>query len=330
MPHRLGNLEPTLLQRATRSRQIQIASALIGLLLCLTMLPMSATHAHPVAAVETSGPPTTANRVDTFGRTAPPNAPVVPAAQPSPNVLEQQLNAPEQALNSLKLFLMVTVLSVAPAVLLMTTSFLRISVVLGLLRQALGTQQNPSNQVIGALALFMSALIMTPTWSTVYEEAIVPYSEKEISGEHAWEVARSSLVNFMGRQIDKAGNSEDVWLFYDRLPENLRKPQAVDEPSYFATNDQNGSTTTALSYHDIPLQALLPAFMISELKTAFLIGFIIFLPFLVLDIVISSVTNAMGMMMLPPTTISLPFKIMLFVLVDGWHLIIGMLLESFG
>jgi flagellar biosynthetic protein FliP len=225
---------------------------------------------------------------------------------------------------------MVTVLSVAPAVLLMTTSFLRISVVLGLLRQALGTQQNPSNQVIGALALFMSALIMTPTWTTVYEEAIVPYSEKEISGEHAWEVARSSLVNFMGRQIDKAGNSEDVWLFYDHLPENVRKPQAGDEPSYFAANDQNGTATTALSYHDIPMQALLPAFMISELKTAFLIGFIIFLPFLVLDIVISSVTNAMGMMMLPPTTISLPFKIMLFVLVDGWHLIIGMLLESFG
>jgi flagellar biosynthetic protein FliP len=134
----------------------------------------------------------------------------------------------------------------------------------------------------------------------------------------------------MGRQIDKAGNSEDVWLFYDHLPENVRQPQEGDKPSYFAAHNQNETVTTALSYHDIPMQALLPAFMISELKTAFLIGFIIFLPFLVLDIVISSVTNAMGMMMLPPTTISLPFKIMLFVLVDGWHLIIGMLLESFG
>ena len=169
---------------------------------------------------------------------------------------------------------------------------------------------------------------MTPTWTAVYEEAIVPYSEKEISGEHAWEIARNSLVDFMGRQIDKAGNSEDVWLFYDHLPETARTPHTSD-PSYFAADAQNGITTTALSYHDIPMQALLPAFMISELKTAFLIGFIIFLPFLVLDIVISSVTNAMGMMMLPPTTISLPFKIMLFVLVDGWHLIIGMLLESF-
>ena len=323
MPHQLENFESTLPQRATRSLRIQLASALAGLLLCLTILPMSAIHAYPIEA-ETS------NSVEPVDNSTPPNAVVAPAAQPSVNVLEQQLNSPEQALSSLKLFLMVTVLSVAPAVLLMTTSFLRISVVLGLLRQALGTQQNPSNQVIGALALFMSALIMTPTWTTVYEEAIVPYSDKEISGEYAWEVARSSLVNFMGRQIDRAGNSEDVWLFYDHLPENARKSQTGNEPSYFAASNQSGSATTALSYHDIPMQALLPAFMISELKTAFLIGFIIFLPFLVLDIVISSVTNAMGMMMLPPTTISLPFKIMLFVLVDGWHLIIGMLLESFG
>lgn len=328
MPQPLGNLEPTLLQRATRSRRIQLASALTGLLLCLPMLPLSTIHAHPAAVVETDDSWETANPVDTIGHSGSPNATVTLTAESSPNVLEQQLNSPEQALSSLKLFLMVTVLSVAPAVLLMTTSFLRISVVLGLLRQALGTQQNPSNQVIGALALFMSALIMTPTWTAVYEEAIVPYSEKEISGEHAWEIARSSLVDFMGRQIDKAGNSEDVWLFYDHLPENARNQQAGD-PSYFAADAQNEITPTALSYHDIPMQALLPAFMISELKTAFLIGFIIFLPFLVLDIVISSVTNAMGMMMLPPTTISLPFKIMLFVLVDGWHLIIGMLLESF-
>ena len=325
MPQPPGNLEPTLLQRATRSRRIQLASTLTGLLLCLPMLPLSTIHAYPAAVVETD---VSWETVDTIGHSGSPNATVTPTAESSPNVLEQQLNSPEQALSSLKLFLMVTVLSVAPAVLLMTTSFLRISVVLGLLRQALGTQQNPSNQVIGALALFMSALIMTPTWTAVYEEAIVPYSEKEISGEHAWEIARTSLVDFMGRQIDKAGNSEDVWLFYDHLPETARNSRS-DGPSYFAADAQNGITTTPLSYHDIPMQALLPAFMISELKTAFLIGFIIFLPFLVLDIVISSVTNAMGMMMLPPTTISLPFKIMLFVLVDGWHLIIGMLLESF-
>ena len=299
MSNQLGNLEPTLLPRATRSRRMQAASVLTGLLLCLAMLPMSVTHAQPVATVETNDPPQATNSVQTVDH----NAPVASATHMNSDVLEQQLSSPDQALSSLKLFLMVTVLSVAPAVLLMTTSFLRISVVLGLLRQALGTQQNPSNQVMGALALFMSTLIMTPTWTTVYEQAILPYSDKEISGELAWEVARSSLVDFM---------------------------HASAEPSYFAANDQDPITTTALSYHDIPLQALLPAFMISELKTAFLIGFIIFLPFLVLDIIISSMTNAMGMMMLPPTTISLPFKIMLFVLVDGWHLIIGMLLESFG
>ncbi|MEC7564056.1 MAG: flagellar type III secretion system pore protein FliP [Planctomycetota bacterium] len=238
--------------------------------------------------------------------------------------LAEKLDSPDQAMNSLKLFLMVTILSVAPAILLMTTSFLRISIVLGLLRQALGTQQNPSNQVIGALALFISALIMAPTWTTVYEEAIVPYSEKQISGDQAWTTARYELVQFMGTQIDKAGNSDDVWLFYDHLPETAKHPAGA---SYWAASPEAASP---LSYHDIPMQALLPAFMISELKTAFLIGFMIFLPFLVLDIVISSVTNAMGMMMLPPTTISLPFKIMLFVLVDGWHLIVGMLLESFG
>lgn len=322
MPQPLGNFEPTLLQRATRSRRIQLVSVLTGLLVCLPVLPLSTIHANPVSVDETD------NSLETADHSGSPNATTTPPAESNLNVLEQQLNSPEQALSSLKLFLMVTVLSVAPAVLLMTTSFLRISVVLGLLRQALGTQQNPSNQVIGALALFMSALIMTPTWTAVYEEAIVPYSEKEISGEHAWEIARSSLVEFMGRQIDKAGNSEDVWLFYDHMPETARNPQSGD-PSYFAVDAPNGSTTAALSYHDIPMQALLPAFMISELKTAFLIGFIVFLPFLVLDIVISSVTNAMGMMMLPPTTISLPFKIMLFVLVDGWHLIIGMLLDSF-
>ncbi|MDC0574766.1 hypothetical protein OAO39_02430, partial [Pirellulaceae bacterium] len=172
MPESLGNLGPTLLQRAARSRRIQLASALTGLLLCLPMLPLSTIHAHPAAIVETDVSWETANPVDAIGHSGSPNATVTPTAESSPNVLEQQLNSPEQALSSLKLFLMVTVLSVAPAVLLMTTSFLRISVVLGLLRQALGTQQNPSNQVIGALALFMSALIMTPTWTTVYEEAI--------------------------------------------------------------------------------------------------------------------------------------------------------------
>ena len=233
-----------------------------------------------------------------------------------------ELESPEQAMSSLKLFAMVTLLSTAPAMLLMTTSFLRISIVLSLLRQALGTQQNPSNQVIAALALFMSALVMAPTWNTVYYEAIVPYSNQEITGNHAWDISRASLVTFMGTQIDNTGNTDDVWLFYDYLPQ----PEAENQPSYMATNS---SAQTPTSYHQIPLQALLPAFMISELKTAFLIGFLVFLPFLVIDLVVSATTNSMGMMMLPPTTVSLPFKLMLFVMVDGWHLLVGTLLDSF-
>tara|TARA_B100000945_G_scaffold303524_1_gene288150 strand:+ start:1538 stop:2389 length:852 start_codon:yes stop_codon:yes gene_type:complete len=235
----------------------------------------------------------------------------------------EQLNSPDQAINSLKLFGMITLLSTAPAMLLMTTSFLRISIVLSLLRQALGTQQNPSNQMIASLALFMSALIMAPTWQTVYQNAIVPFSNQEIGAEEAWKISRASLVTFMGTQIDNTGNTDDVWLFYDYLPQSDEPSQ----PSYLAASQ---SSLTPTSYHEIPLQALLPAFMISELKTAFLIGFLVFLPFLVIDLVVSATTNSMGMMMLPPTTVSLPFKLMLFVMVDGWHLLVGTLLESFA
>jgi flagellar biosynthesis protein FliP len=255
---------------------------------------------------------------------------LAPATQATEDLTSsiEQFNSPDQALSSLKLFAMVTLLSTAPAMLLMTTSFLRISIVLSLLRQALGTQQNPSNQAIASLALFMSALIMAPTWQTVYQKAIVPYSNQEISGEQAWEISRGSLVTFMGTQIDNTGNTDDVWLFYDYLPKPDELPVTAEpaKPSYLAAS-QNPVTPT--SYHDIPLQALLPAFMTSELKTAFLIGFLVFLPFLVIDLVVSATTNSMGMMMLPPTTVSLPFKLMLFVMVDGWHLLVGTLLESF-
>ena len=256
---------------------------------------------------------------------------IVPATEATDELTSsiEQFNSPDQAMSSLKLFAMVTLLSTAPAMLLMTTSFLRISIVLSLLRQALGTQQNPSNQAIASLALFMSALIMAPTWQTVYQKAVVPYSNQEISGEQAWEISRGTLVTFMGTQIDNTGNTDDVWLFYDYLPKSDELPATAEKskPSYLAVS-QNSVTPT--SYHDIPLQALLPAFMTSELKTAFLIGFLVFLPFLVIDLVVSATTNSMGMMMLPPTTVSLPFKLMLFVMVDGWHLLAGTLLESFA
>ncbi|MBB76978.1 MAG: flagellar biosynthetic protein FliP [Planctomycetaceae bacterium] len=217
---------------------------------------------------------------------------------------------PENFQSSLRVFLSVTVLSLAPGILLMCTSFVRIAVVLGLLRQALGAQQFPSNQVVTSLALFMTLAIMSPVWKRVYEDAIVPYTDPHtpLSWEEAWQRGAEPVRDFMSRQIDAAGNHEDVHLFCQYLPAENAEPQ---------------------TFADVPLQALLPAFMLSELKTAFLIGFQVYLPFLVLDIVVASVTVSMGMLMLPPVIVSLPFKILLFVLVDGWHLVVQMLLESF-
>ncbi len=219
----------------------------------------------------------------------------------------EQWTSPEGLSSTIQVMLLLTVLSLAPAVLLMTTCFVRIVVVLGLLRQALGTQQLPPSQVITALALFITLLIMAPVWKSVYHEAIVPYTEKQITLEQAWDAGVQPVRRFMSMQIERTGNSEDVWLFLSYLPEH----------------------PTPASYDDVPLEALLPAFMLSELKTAFLIGFQIYLPFLILDMVIAAVMVSMGMLMLPPVLISLPFKILLFVLVDGWHLIVGMLMESF-
>ncbi|MEX2173308.1 MAG: flagellar type III secretion system pore protein FliP [Pirellulaceae bacterium] len=221
--------------------------------------------------------------------------------------------SPQRLSSTLQVMLLLTVLSLAPAILLMTTSFVRITVVLGLLRQALGTQQLPPSQVITALAMFMTLVVMTPTWNEVYSVSIRPYSRGEIADpETAWNLGAEPLKRFMSRQIELAGNRDDVWLFYDYLPEAQRGA----EPPEF--------------YHEVPLQALLPAFMLSELKVSFLIGFQIYLPFLILDLVVSSVTISMGMMMLPPVMISLPLKLLLFVLVDGWTLVVAMLLESFG
>lgn len=223
------------------------------------------------------------------------------------------LTSPEGLSGTLQIMLLLTVISLAPAILLMTTSFVRILVVLGLLRQALGTQQLPPNQVITSLSLFMTLLIMTPVWKQVYDESIQPYTDPdvEMSLDDAWEAGVQPVRRFMSQQIELAGNSDDVWLFYEYMGPSEGTPPPE-------------------TYDDVPIQVLLPAFMLSELKTAFLIGFQIYLPFLILDIVIASVTISMGMLMLPPVMISLPFKILLFVLVDGWHLVVGMLLESFA
>jgi flagellar biosynthesis protein FliP len=220
---------------------------------------------------------------------------------------------PERLSSTLQVMLLLTVLSLAPAILMMTTSFVRIVVVLGLLRQAIGAQQLPPSQVITTLALFMTLLVMGPTWTETYNHSIRPYSRGEITDpEAAWNLGVVPIKRFMSRQIDLADNSDDVWLFYEYLPVTQRSAQPPE------------------TYDDVPLVVLLPAYMLSELKVAFLIGFQIYLPFLILDLVVSSVTISMGMMMLPPVMISLPLKLLLFVLVDGWTLVVGMLLESFG
>jgi flagellar biosynthesis protein FliP len=222
----------------------------------------------------------------------------------------ERWTSPEGLSSTLQVLILLTVISLAPAALLMTTCFVRIMVVLGLLRQALGTQQLPPSQVITSIGLFMTLLIMSPVWKQVYDGAVKPYTDRKIGLEQAWTAGVKPVRRFMSAQIERTGNSNDVWLFYKYLPNHA------------------GSATPA-SYDDVPLQALLPAFMLSELKTSFLIGFQIYLPFLVLDIVVASVMIAMGMLMLPPVLVSLPFKLLLFVLVDGWHLIVGMLLDSF-
>ena len=225
---------------------------------------------------------------------------------PVQNLLQdgpQQWTSPEGLSSALQVVLVLTVLSLAPATQDAAKAVERL--------QALGTQQLPPSQVITSLAIFMTLLIMTPVWKDVYDHAIEPYTDphSDMTMEEAWQAGALPIKRFMARQIEAAGNTDDVHLFYRYLPPDTSAPKTFD---------------------DVPLQVLLPAYMLSELKIAFLIGFQIYLPFLILDIVVASVTISMGMLMLPPVMISLPFKLMLFVLVDGWRLVVGMLLESFG
>lgn len=291
----------------TSSARGWLAWMLIGMV-CLTLFqPVAAQDAAP-STQATAAPATPSPGFIDFdsGRTPAPDF-----LRAGPDVW----TSPEGLSSALQIMLLLTVLSMAPAILLMTTSFVRIIVVLGLLRQALGIQQLPPSQVITSIAMFMTLLIMTPVWTEVYQQSIQPYTDPaiEMSLDEAWDAGTRPVRRFMSRQIMIAKNDDDIWLFYDYLP---AASQTMSEE--------------ASDYADVPLQVLLPAFMLSELKTAFLIGFQIYLPFLILDIVVASVTISMGMLMLPPVMISLPFKLLLFVLVDGWRLVIGMLLESFA
>jgi flagellar biosynthetic protein FliP len=213
---------------------------------------------------------------------------------------------------TLKIFVILTVLTLAPSIVVMTTCFTRIVVVLAFLRQAVGTSNLPPSQVITALALFMTLMIMSPTWGKVNRQAIQPYLNNEpgMTQAKALESAASTMRAFMYRQIARAGNEEDVYLF-------LEYQQQREIP-----------VSEQVRLKDVPLATIIPAFMLSELKIAFIMGFRVYLPFLVIDMVIASILISMGMLMLPPVMISLPFKVLLFVLADGWHLVVGSLLES--
>jgi flagellar biosynthetic protein FliP len=209
---------------------------------------------------------------------------------------------PGKAATVIQLLFILTVLSLAPAILLMLTSFTRIVVVLSLLRHALGTQQMPPNQIVIGMALFLTFFIMAPVWQKVNNDALKPYSEEKISSEEALTLASAPVKQFMLKQT----REQDLALFV-----KIAKEKQPDKPE------------------DISLSVLIPAFVISELKTAFQIGFLIYMPFFIIDIVVASILLSMGMMMLPPIMISLPFKLLLFVLVDGWYLIVGSLVRSF-
>ena len=224
------------------------------------------------------------------------------SAQVLPAVTVLQQNGQQTYSLSIQVLALMTALTVLPALILSMTAFTRITIVLAILRQALGTPQTPPNQVLLGLSLFLTLFVMTPVFSRAYDEAVVPYMAGE---QDALTAANNALVPLRGFMLDQVRES-DLALFTDL---------SGHEP--YASHD------------DIPLSVLIPTFITSELKTAFQIGFLIFIPFLVIDLVVASVLMSMGMMMLSPMLISLPFKIMLFVLVDGWSLLVGTLASSF-
>ena len=228
--------------------------------------------------------------------------PTTTTGQPAPTGGIDTQN-PQNVSTAIQLLLLITVLSLAPAVLVMVTSFTRIIVVLSLVRNAIGIPQLPPNQVMIGLALFLTAFVMAPAIKQINKDAVQPYLNGTITQQEAFERGEDPLRTFMLKQT----RQQDLGLFLKLSGEE--KPQTMD---------------------DVPTYVLVPAFTISELKTAFQMGFVMFVPFLIIDLIISSALLSMGMMMLPPVIVSLPFKILLFVLVDGWYLIIGSLVGSFA
>src|SRR3982074_41836 len=204
---------------------------------------------------------------------------------------------------ALQFFLLLTILSLVPAILMMVTSFVRITIVLSFVRNAIGAQQMPPNQVLVGLALFLTLFVMAPTWQRINTEALQPYMNSQMPADQAFDAGSQPLREFMFKQV----RERDLALFI-----------------------QVGGLPQPKTQADVPTYALIPAFMISELKTAFQMGFLVLVPFLVIDIVVSSVLMSMGLFVLPPASISLPFKLLLFVMADGWHLIVRSLVTSFS
>jgi flagellar biosynthetic protein FliP len=295
---------------------------LAGMLALLVLSPLGVARAADQSGTTSSpfvpfviGAPTTPVSLPTVPTSpTPPSVPSSPSDS-TPTAATGPLGAPMQLpdfsnratfSSAMQIIVLLTVLSLAPAILIMTTSFTRIIIVMSLLRQALGTQQLPPNQVLIGLSLFMTFLVMRPTWTQVNNDSLRPYMNGNIDQAAAMTNAQIPLREFMIGQIVKSGNDEDVHLFADFAHEKIS------------------------TWKDVSTLTLVPAYILSELKTAFLLGFKVYLPFLIIDMVISTVLISMGMMMLPPVLISMPFKLLLFVLVDGWRLITAGLMGSFS
>jgi flagellar biosynthetic protein FliP len=221
---------------------------------------------------------------------------------PAVNFNLDDAKGPQQISGVLQIIFLMTVLSLAPAVLILMTSFTRFAIVFSFLRYALGTQQSPPNQIVIGLALFLTFFVMQPVWQRINQEAILPYEQHKISGEELVSRGAAHLKEFMLKHTQKADLSLFVSISQKEKPQNAEA---------------------------LPISTVIPAFVISELKTAFQIGFMLYIPFIIMDMVVASILLSMGMMMLPPVMISLPFKLMLFILVDGWNLLIGSLVKSF-
>jgi len=229
-----------------------------------------------------------------------------PATIPIPKVsiaVDNATTSPKDYVDNIKLLMLLTILTLLPSIIVMMTSFIRIIVVFSFLRSAMGTQQAPPNQVLTGLAIFLTIFIMAPTFNEINDKALTPYMNNTISQDVAIEAGSKPLRVFMLKQT----RQKDLKLFMDA--------SKVD--------------TSKMTKDNVPLYVVIPSYMISELKTAFTIGFLLYIPFLVIDLVVASVLMSMGMFMLPPVSISLPFKLLLFVMVDGWYLIVQSLMVSF-